>query len=124
VPLFYGFKTQAEVAEAAAEVDRLWLEAQLTDLKVASGVRQANGEYRRTMQLADLARRRRDTGDRTLKLAHDRYVSKGGILSEWDQAYRAWLQSEIDYWNVDAEEKGAVVGLYYAAGSLGSFVNK
>jgi CzcA family heavy metal efflux pump len=120
VPLFYGFRTQAEVAEAAAEVDRLWLEAQLTDLQIASGVRQAIEEYRRTMQLANLAQKRRDTGDRTLKLAHDRYVSKGGILSEWDQAYRAWLQSEIDYWNVDAEQKNAVIGLYYASGSLKS----
>jgi multidrug efflux pump subunit AcrB/outer membrane protein TolC len=120
VPLFYGFKTQADVAEGAAEVNRLWLEAELTELQVASGVRQAIEEYSRTMQLASLARRRRDTGDRTLRLAHDRYINKGGILSEWDQAYRAWLQSLIDYWNVDAEQKNAVIGLLYASGSLGN----
>ena len=94
----------------------------MTELQVASGARQAIEEYRRRMQLATLARRRRDTGDRTLALAHDRYVNKRGILSDWDLAYRAWLQSEIDYWNVDAEQKNAIIGLFYASGSLGTLL--
>ncbi|MGI8569916.1 MAG: hypothetical protein ACR2KT_13070 [Methylocella sp.] len=56
---------------------------------------------------------------RTLDLAHTRYSQRGGILAEWDQAYRAWLQSEIDYWNLDSEKKRAVIELYYATGMLG-----
>ncbi len=122
VPLFQGFRTRAEVKEAAAEGDRIWLEAQLAGLRVTWEVRGAIEEYRRTVQLASLARRRRDTGDQTLVLARNRYSSKGGILSEWDLAYRAWLQSELDYWNVDAEQKNAIVGLYHAAGTLPSVV--
>ncbi len=96
----------------------LYEEAQLTGLRVTWEVRGAIEEYRRTMQLANLARKRRDTGDRTLVLAHNRYASKGGILSEWDLAYRAWLQSELDYWDVDAEQKNAIIGLYHVAGAL------
>ncbi len=119
IPLFDGFRTQAGVQKAEAEGKRLLLEAKLAEQQVASEVRQAMEEHKRTAEVAGITRRRRDTAIRTLSLARARYLAKGGIFSEWEQAYRAWLQSEIDYWSLDAERKSAVVGLYFATGTLG-----
>ena len=62
--------------------------------------------------------KRRDVAVKTLDLAHKRYLGKSGILSEWDRAYRAWLESELTYANLDAERKNAVVELDYATGEL------
>lgn len=118
IPLFDGFATPAAVEKAEAEISQLFQEAELENQRVAFEVRQAIEEGRRTAELARITRERRDKGASTLALARTRFCNKGGILSDWDLAYRAWLQAEIDYWNLDAERKSAIIWLYYATGTL------
>ncbi len=118
VPLFDGFRMQSGVQKAEAESKRLTQEAALAEQTIASEVRQASVESRRVSELTDITKKRRDKAASTLSLARRRYLNKGGILSEWEQAYRAWLQAEIDYWNLEADRKRALIAVRYVTGTL------
>jgi len=116
IPLFDGFKTPAEVEKAASEIDRLGYEEEQVGREVAAEIGQALNNYRRMQLLTPVIAQRRKTASHALKLARERYMTRSGILSEWDQAYRAWLQSELAYWNLEYEHRLVASELNFAAG--------
>lgn len=118
IPFFDGFKTPAEVERAGWEVERLTQEGQELRNQIRAEVERMFREYRRTQLLTPILAARRKEATRALSLAVQRYTTKSGLLSEWDQAYRAWVQSELAYWNLDFEHKLAAAGLQLATGDL------
>ncbi|HLB42971.1 MAG TPA: hypothetical protein VJN02_09040 [Gammaproteobacteria bacterium] len=55
---------------------------------------------------------RRREAKQALQLAQHRYLTKSGLLVEWEETYRAWLASEINYWDLDYAHKNALIQLH------------
>lgn len=81
-------------------------------------VQQAYLELKRTKLLKKVIQVQRDESRKALALAKQHYLTKGGLLIEWQEAYTARLHGELAYWNLDFKSKLAIIEFKYATGKL------
>ena len=121
IPLFDGLATYAKLNKTIAKSKALYYKQELTNQQINSQVAQALLEYERTKLLFHKAKQRRQEANQALQLAERRYLSKSGLLVEWEEAYRVWLSSQISYWDLGFAQKKAITQLKYSAGTLDNF---
>ncbi len=120
IPLFDGMKTSSDVDHTEWNSSAATHEAEQASNEIKSEINEARIEYDRTEKLIPLLLNQRMEAARALKLARSRYLKKSGQLSEWDQSYRAWLQGEHVYWNLQFEHDVATLVLKIVTGELSS----
>lgn len=121
IPLFDGYATKAQVNKAIAKTQTLAYQEVLINQQVSAEVQEAWIEYNRSKQLFLQARERRKLSNKALDLAQRRYLAKNGLLVEWEEAFRTWMVSEINYWDLGFAQQKAMTQLHY---STGQFKNK
>jgi outer membrane protein TolC len=118
IPLFDGLKTPAEFQKTKLEQTRLEHEMEQLKNQIVSEVNQAYRGYQKTRMLLALSKTRRTEANQALRLAKERYLNKSGILADWDQAWRAWSESEVVYWKLIFAYQMSVAELRMALGEI------
>lgn len=118
VPIFQGLEALSKYKTAKLEEDRLDFESDYMRKKITAEVRRAHRDERKDRKLMGLASQRRREARKSFDLARKRYLRKAGPLTELDQAYEAWLESETNYWHRRYAERVATVRLQMLLGEL------
>lgn len=99
-------------------IDEKFSQTEQARNQIIAEVKQAYRNYRKTGDLLSVAGRRRSEAQEALRLARERYLNKSGILADWDHAYRAWAEGQVNYWKVDFDHRMAKAMLRMVVGEF------